>query len=182
MDRNVKILHGCLISLVLLSGCSFRRSISKSDVRVLDISTVRRADLVIPSAELGSVLSTRHESKNSFSGEKARSLPALEHARQCEAKLIDIPVPIAAKIESAMVDAQGNKMLTYSSGFSYEELGDYYKGEMERFGWRKQYSFEGNELLFSFEKPNRTSIVSIYPIKRMYKKSKKSSITIFVSA
>jgi len=165
--------------LAVLPGCISKKEIKET--RVCNTKTVRRETLISPSSE--SFLSTTLK-ENPFALPLVRKpVSEKEEAERCEARLVDIPIPVVAKIESASSDNEGAIKFTYSSTLSHEELSDFYKDEMERLGWRweEEASFMGNEILFSFKKPYKSCIVSMRPTKNSWEKSKSIKVCLFLN-
>lgn len=89
-----------------------------------------------------------------------------ECARQQEAKLVDIPVPLNVKPLSDFFDNEkagfaDSVMLGYTTDQSLDEIADFYQQEMERHGWRCLTSFSGVEYLMHFAKPKRFCSISL---------------------
>lgn len=173
------------VALLLLSGCSKQTKNQKKKTRVVNAKTVRKSELIIPSTEL-SALALKQEcaflSEDSSSSKKTKKLSGVEQARQCEARLVDIPVPVATKPCNACIDATGKKMLAYTSTLPVDDVKRFYIEEMERFGWSQDYAFEGQELLLSFRKPQRHCAISVRPTRKNWQRSKNVAINVFVSA
>jgi hypothetical protein len=169
------------VTLLLLSGCGKQTGKNKK-VRVIDAKRVRRTELIIPSTELSALSCKQDECAFSRTTFKApRKISSKEQARQFEARLVDIPIPVASTATHACADSGGCKLLAYSSTLSAEEIKKFYIQEMERFGWQQEYLFEGNELLLNFKKPQRFCSVSVRPTKKTWERSKSVSINLFVS-
>ncbi len=108
------------------------------------------------------------------------SLPLEQQITQCEAQLIDIPIPIMVTPLGLSYGTAGGVLLNYTSSVSAAVLRDFYKEEMERFGWEQVASFEAQEILLHYKKQGRFCNVSIRftgPVQ----KSKKVELFLFVS-
>jgi len=91
---------------------------------------------------------------------------ACERAREQEAKLVDIPVPLNVKPVSDFfcdehVGSTDSSMLAYTTDQSLDEIADFFKQGMERHGWRCRTSFSGLEHLMHFTKPKRFCSISL---------------------
>lgn len=170
------------VALLFLSGCEKQIGRDKKKVRVIDAKRVRKTELIIPSTELSALSCKEGECAFLLSSKAPRKISSEEQARQFEARLIDIPIPIASKATDVCTDSGGCKQLAYSSPLSFEEIKKFYIQEMERFGWQQEYVFEGNELLLNFTKPQRFCAVSVRPTRKTWERSKNVKINVFVSA
>jgi len=97
---------------------------------------------------------------------KQKKAVVREYARQQEAKLVDIPVPLNVKPLSVFFDNEkagfaDSVMLGYTTDQSLDEIADFYQQGMERHGWRCLTSFSGVEYLMHFAKPNRFCSISL---------------------
>lgn len=166
---------------MFLPGCV--QQSGKKKVRVVNAKRIRKAELIIPSTEL-SALSCQQDkcAFSDISSKKMRKISSKEQARQIEARLIDIPIPVTSVATGASVDSRGAKLLVYSSTLSSDNIKEFYIQEMERFGWQKEDVFEGAELLLQFKKPQRVCSVSVRPTKKTWNRSKNVLINVFVSA
>jgi len=89
---------------------------------------------------------------------------------QIEAKLVDIPLPIATLLEPkqvsfSAVDATA-VMLTYQVKLSVEDLVRFYQQAMERAGWKQEMFFVGPQSLLVFGRPRRSCVISLSPGKQ----------------
>jgi hypothetical protein len=106
---------------------------------------------------------TRKESRT-----RAKKL-TLERARQRQAQLVDIPVPLNVKpLPDFFVQGSATSHQACSLGYTVELSTDqvlsFYQQEMERHGWRLMASGRaGQEALEYFVKPDRFCSVSIRP-------------------
>ena len=99
---------------------------------------------------------------------KKRLALARECARQQEAKLVDIPLPLNVKPVSEFfyddhVGSADSSMLAYTTDQPLDEIADFFKQGMERHGWRCRTSFSGLEHLMHFTKPKRFCSISLRP-------------------
>lgn len=99
---------------------------------------------------------------------KEREVLMLERAREQQAKLVDIPVPlnvdpISDFFESEAPEPSQGLTLGYYTEMSVDDVMKFYQQEMERHGWRLLADASGPELLANFIKPGRFCSVSIRP-------------------
>ena len=91
------------------------------------------------------------------------------YSQEQEAKLLDIPLPLAIEplkaYAAASEHAVDTVMLGYASTDDTETLMQFYTVEMERLGWQQSGSFDGYEQLLCFTKPSRQCVVSLRPHK-----------------
>lgn len=99
-----------------------------------------------------------------------------------EARLIDIPFPFDVKtrkinlIESSKVN-KAQTAVSFETTLSTGEVGEFYRLEMERLGWKELCNFDDSlGSLVVFEKPHKYAVVSIRFFKR------RISVRCFVSA
>lgn len=178
----MKRLVSCLCTLLFFSGCvKVERKIKKT--RIVQTNRQGQNRLIIPSKEL-SALSDQSEPCAFVLPSKAKKhkkLSAREQAQQIEARLVDVPIPVAVKPVDVSFSDRGNKLLSYNSTLSATEIKKFYIQEMERFGWKQEYYFEGNEILLSFKKPDRFCAVSVRPTRKSWDRSKNVLLNVFVS-
>ena len=164
--------------LIVLPACIKQNEETNKDPRICNIKTVRREALIESSPD--SIISQKLK-ENSFSLPLVtKPVSEKEEAERCEALLVDIPIPVIAKVESASCDNEGSIKFTYNSTLSCNELSNFYKEEMERLGWKQESSFIGNEILFCFKKPSKSCIVSMRPTKNSWEKSKSIKVSLFI--
>lgn len=178
----MKRLVGCLCTLLLFSGCVKTQKKEKK-TRIVHTNRQGQNSLIIPSKEL-SALSEQSESCAfvlSSKSKKRKKLSAREQAQQIEARLVDVPIPVAVKPIAVSFSDRGNKLLSYISTLPAQEIKKFYIQEMERFGWKQEYYFEGDEMLLSFKKPDRFCSVSVRPTRKSWDKSKNVLLNVFVS-
>lgn len=178
----MKKLVCCLCVLVLFSGCVKTQKKEKK-VRIVHASKQGQNRLIMPSKEL-SALSEQSEPCAfvlSSQTKKSKKLSAKEQAKQIEARLVDVPIPVSVKPMAVSFGDRGTKLLSYSSTLPAQDIKKFYIQEMERFGWRQEYYFEGEEMLLSFKKPDRFCSVSVRPTRKNWDKSKNVLLNVFVS-
>jgi len=81
----------------------------------------------------------------------------------CEARLIDVPIPLGAHLTQTTDDGEGNSFISYRTTMSTTELEQFYLQQMEQMGWQQAIVFRGPEQLIIFERPDRKSAVSLRP-------------------
>ena len=114
-----------------------------------------------------SELVKEHKKGKRLSRKKKLAL-VCECARQQEAKLVDIPVPLNVKPVSDFfydehIDSEDSSMLAYTTDQPLDEIAGFYRQEMERQGWRCCTFFSGLEYLMHFTKPKRFCSISLRP-------------------
>ena len=117
----------------------------------------------ISDAEAKRIIGSRNTDNTLLSHNELKALRDV--ARQKEAKLSDIPIPINADpIPDFFTDSDPLKnqiVLGYRSNMSINDVSSFYIQEMERLGWRKLVAFNGFETLLNFKKPNKFCSISI---------------------
>ena len=176
----MKRLGCCLCALLFFSGCV--KAQKKERTRIVHINSQGQDQLIIPSKEL----SARSEQSEQCafilsSMKKSIKVSSKEQVEQVEARLIDVPIPVFVEPVSVSYGDRGTKLISYISTLSSKEIKKFYIQEMERFGWRQEYYFEGEEILLSFKKPDRFCSVSVRPTRKIWDKSKNVFLKIFVS-
>lgn len=163
--------------LIVLPACIKKEEVINGEPRICSTKTASR-DALIKSADF---------SVSQIVQEDTFSLPLVtkplsqkDEAERCEALLVDVPIPVIAKVESASCDGHGVIKFTYNSTLSHKELFDFYNREMERSGWQQETSFVGNEILLCFKKPSKSCIVSMRPTKNTWEKSKHIKVSLFL--
>jgi len=98
----------------------------------------------------------------------------------CEAKLVDVPIPLGAQVVQsydAESGCEGNDtFLSYRAEMRADELTLFYRQQMEQMGWQQTRLFCGPEKLISFKKPDKRCAISIRPQMRGL-----SEVTIFLA-
>jgi len=98
----------------------------------------------------------------------------------CEAKLVDVPIPLGAQVaqsHDADLGCDGDDtFLSYRTAMSVDELTLFYRQQMEQMGWQQTRLFRGPELLVNFKKPDKRCAISIRP-----QRVDMSDVTIFLS-
>ena len=169
----------CVAFLAVLPGCASKKDDSKGPL-ICNTRTVQRDSLITASSQ---TIISKSLKDNPFAFPLVtKPVSEKEEAERCEARLVDVPIPVVAKIESASCDASGSIKFTYSSTLSHQELSEFYNNEMERLGWRQESSFVGNEVLFSFKKPDKSCVVSMRPTKKTWNKSKAVKVCLFLDS
>jgi uncharacterized protein (DUF2132 family) len=169
-----------LIFLVLLPACVPEKA--KRKTRVVKAKRVRKSELIIPSTEL-SAFSKEEECAFLLDIQKNKSKTSVsELARQYEARLVDIPIPVSVKAEKVSVDTSGKKMLIYKTEVPMKHVQKFYLQEMERLGWNKEYSFEGPQVLLNFKKPNRFCSVMLRPLQSSLFSKQQFELVLFITA
>ena len=173
----------CYLSILLLfSGCAKTQKKEKKP-RIVHANRQGQNRLIMPSREL-SALSEQSEPCAfvlSSQDKKRKKISIKEQAKQIEARLVDVPIPVAVKPMAVSFGDRATKLLSYNSELSAKEIKKFYIQEMERFGWKQEYYFEGDEMLLSFKKPDRFCSVSVRPTRKNWNKSKNVLLNIFVS-
>lgn len=77
-----------------------------------------------------------------------------------EARLFDIPLLIDAQ---PVFDQNTRNSFHYTSKLNYEKIVQFYREEMDRFGWHVCSEFDGVEKLFVFDKPLKQTAISLRP-------------------
>ena len=108
----------------------------------------------------------------------------VELARELEAKLIDIPIPLNVEplgdfFNNENADVSEAISLGYNTNMTADQAAEFYRQEMERLGWRCLTSFQGPELLANFVKPGKFCSVSIRPGDIACSKGDVANIVIF---
>jgi hypothetical protein len=88
---------------------------------------------------------------------------ALWNLKELEARHYDIPFifdaqPIAGQSSNA-------SQITFKSNVSLDQAIDFYRQQMDVYGWNLLFCVKDTETLLSFEKPNKYAMVSIRPTK-----------------
>jgi hypothetical protein len=130
---------------------------------------------------------------------RSSTVQPLLTARQREAHMVDIPLPVGGVLLpelSAMADAisshaVGSKyaperalstrsILTYRVATTREALVRFYEDEMMRLGWNKLAQSSGDEELLVFESPLNMAIIQMRPEKpkKGWKRNKKLILTL----
>ena len=177
----MKALVCCIAMVLLFAGCAQQNK--KQKPRIVHTHKKSSGLLIIPTKEL-SVLSDTSDTYAFLlpsKTKKIKKLSAKEQVRQIEARLVDIPIPVSVKPVSVSLGDRGCKLLSYTSTMSVKEIKRFYIQEMERFGWRQEYYFEGQELLLSFKKPDRFCSISVRPTRKNWDTSKNVLLNLFVS-
>jgi len=82
--------------------------------------------------------------------------------QECEARMMDIPVPIHAQLVSGDSDQKGGTCVMYTTTAALDTVICFYKQEMERMGWQKLYTFESAHYsLFHFSRPDGVCYVIV---------------------
>ena len=81
----------------------------------------------------------------------------------CEARLVDVPIPLGAHLAQATDDGEGSSFISYHTSMPLAELERFYLQQMEQMGWQQLINFHGPEQLIIFERPDRKSAVSLRP-------------------
>lgn len=98
-----------------------------------------------------------------------------ESVASCEARLIDIPFPfdvspVELELFSKNSDIRAQNVIEFITTLSREQLGEFYRTETERLGWKELSIFEtANESLYIFEKPFKYCIITIRAYKKRFK-------------
>lgn len=178
----MKKLVGCLCALVFLSGCVKKQS-KKNKARIVQANVQGQNRLIMPSKELSAL--SEQSDRCAFvlphTSKKVKKLSAKEQIRQLEARLVDVPVPVSVTPHAVSFGDRGAKLISYTSILPVQDIKKFYIQEMERFGWKQEYYFEGNELLLSFKKPDRFCSVSVRPTRKNWNTSKNVRLHLFVS-
>ncbi len=91
------------------------------------------------------------------------------YVQQQESRLPDIPISLAMQplpeffSKNAINNSSKDIVVGYSAFLSYENAVNFYRQEMECFGWECEKQFITYEALFLFKKPGKTCIISIRP-------------------
>jgi len=100
----------------------------------------------------------------------------------CEAKLVDIPMPLGAQVERAVDSDEtgegGCIFLACRVQLCVDELERFYLQQMELMGWQQTHLFCGPERLINFEKPDKQCAISMRPYGPA---ASASDVTIFLS-
>lgn len=94
----------------------------------------------------------------------SKKIVTFELARQQEAMLVDVPLPLYD--ERIITESNGQTesetlVLGYKSPLSKPEAIDFFVHQMERYGWQNSVCFDGYQALLQFESPDRYCTVSI---------------------
>jgi hypothetical protein len=176
-----KTLVCCLCAILFFTGCGTLKQSKKT--RILLTHKKGQNRLIMPSKEL-SALSAKSDTCAFVLPTKLKKIKKLslnDQIQQIEARLVDVPIPVSVKPVSISLDDRGYKLLSYISILSFPEIKKFYIQEMERFGWRQEYYFEGQELLLSFKKPDRFCSISVRPTHASWDRSKNVLLNVFVS-
>jgi len=98
----------------------------------------------------------------------------------CEAKLVDIPIPLGAQVMQSC-DAESGQdghdtFLAYRTTMTADELELFYRQQMDQMGWQQTRLFRGPERLANFKKPDKRCSISIRP-----QRADLSDVTIFLA-
>ena len=176
----MKLFNACLMSVILLSGCSQRSP--KKKVTRTDRNANSEQQFIIPSTELSAQSLSKDSCASLFvTPHKIITLSKKEKHRQLEAKFFDIPTSLMINLLSISSDRfSKHSMLKYSSSLSRDNIKKFYIEEMDRLGWNQQYLFDGDEILIGFKMPGKFCTLIIRPVKKTWERSKKIFVTIFV--
>lgn len=177
----MKRLVCCLYAILFFSGCV--QAQKKEKIRIVHTNRQGQNRLIMSSKELSALPEQSEPCAFVLSSKtkKRKKLSAKEQAQQIEARLVDVPIPVAVKPMAVSFSDRGNKLLSYNSALSAKEIKKFYIQEMERFGWKQEYYFEGDEMLLSFKKPDRFCSVSVRPTRKSWDRSKNVLLNLFVS-
>ena len=166
-----------LFCIFLLESCKKSKVISFSNKLHIDKKVDKKDDIFSPVSDIEAkkiVGSFSNNDKNDFSRsqdlhEKLLTNKQLRElrdiARQKEAKLSDVPIPINVEpIESFFnntISPDNTVILGYRSSMPMNNICMFYRQEMERLGWRNIAEFDGCEKLLNFQKPGKFCSVSI---------------------
>jgi hypothetical protein len=83
-----------------------------------------------------------------------------------EAKLVNVPLPFGLKLLDQSVDnfyiSDDQVVVGYTvTEHALIDIIEFYRVEMERFGWRQLISFNISESILVFERPGRICIISL---------------------
>jgi hypothetical protein len=87
-------------------------------------------------------------------------------ARECEARLADVAIPIEhVPVENFLSD----QSYGYISSAQREWLMTFYENEMERLGWKNNGVVASGEITLMFEKPHAYAVVSMRPERKKWR-------------
>ncbi|HAU30160.1 TPA: hypothetical protein DCW54_00765 [Candidatus Dependentiae bacterium] len=129
-----------------------------------------------------------------LSGCRARVAKApnnlVNSAELFEARHADLPFPVDSQIQiaSSREDVNSNDVLveelcTYKVAQSVETVCNFYRGEMERWGWQELLaSGSADEYMFVFQKPGKrcVAIHILNDTQRKRSKSSRSTVSVFL--
>lgn len=164
------------------SGCVGRRqTVAKNTGMTCNVAHVSRGSLIIPTLEAFPVKQSRQKSSiHTKIFPESSPLSVLEQHQHLEAQLSDIAIPVMVKPVEASRSSTGGTLLTYQSTLTVKDLTEFYTKEMEQFGWRQQIHFEGKQVLLTFKKPGRFAAVSMKPVGKIWERSKKILLSLFI--
>ncbi len=97
-----------------------------------------------------------------------------------QARLFDIPILFDAQLVCSS-DQDEIYYLEYKILLSHEQVMNFYKDEMESFGWLQQMNYSADEALMLFKKAGRSCVISLRPVKKDWQHSKEIKIILVIS-
>jgi len=169
---------GVLLSIIILAGCSQRKSVQHQDKTASPIFKQLTVEQIRKGQGDGTE-NTGHPTKvvqNVVSIKNKKELLACVKAQ--EALFADIEVPFAALPSAYEHDReQGLVSITYQCPGVMDELVTLYRNSMERYGWCLQVHFPGSQPVLLFKKPHRFCLVSL---SYGSKKRRKNNVTLVI--
>lgn len=142
--------------LFLLTGCSLQKKKNVPKKMIVTPGVISSGKLIIAHTDL-----KKSHKRDTAAFKKSESL--FQVIKCVEARLSDIPSPLAVKSIAASDDGHGCYTLVYQTSLSFAECKKFYLQEMERAGWHKGACFESEEFLCSFKKNSSSCILSVRP-------------------
>ena len=99
---------------------------------------------------------------------ESKSSLRIANLTENEALLTDIPFPMGVQFLEEYyrepLSEQNSFVVGFIGDITQETVKEFYRYEMELYGWRLAYSIEGFESVLVYEKPKRTGILVLRPL------------------
>ncbi len=168
-----------LFGLVFLSGCLHRNDIKNKESKAskVEINHNEGGAFVTPSQDLKALR------LQSFDIKKADiNVTQKISAKNIQARLIDIPIALAASSFTESLDSNNNRHVTYTSAQSYDDVFSFYKNDLVRFGWViiVFYTDKNFSVIYA-KKPHKHAVFSLKNSKHFWNASASVLVEIVVS-
>lgn len=149
----------------VLAGCTSKKNVYAPVVISSKKNNKNNRTFIMPSAVVQEQKNVHKKlvRKKRTSLQKCKPVNSfLLSPQECEARLMDIPVPVQTKLFAGEVDQKGGVLVEYESLAAFDTIACFYRQEMERVGWHKKYVFESTQHLFyHFVKPDGVCYVQV---------------------
>jgi hypothetical protein len=171
-----------LFLLFFLAGC-LRQQPEHSGMEC-QVGNVKRNALITPTEHVSLSRNQNFNSNlvNSVSSKSNTQFSIQDAFKQYQMLFDDVAIPIIAVPVQCNNEPSSIVHIVYSIEMELSELLVFLKDQMLQYGWQQTIAIESAECLLAFVKVDRFCTISIRPLKKDFKSSKKMQLIYFIGS